>query len=37
LEERIGYFGRRTSAADVIDEFQGGALDSGIGSATEAT
>jgi len=25
LEERIGYFGRRVSVADVIDEFQGGA------------
>ena len=25
LEERIGYFGRRTSVADVIDEFSGGA------------
>jgi len=25
LEERVGYFGRRVSVADVIDEFQGGA------------
>jgi sulfate permease, SulP family len=25
LEEKIGYFGRRSSVADVIDEFQGGA------------
>jgi MFS superfamily sulfate permease-like transporter len=25
LEERVGYFGRRISVADVIDEFQGGA------------
>jgi sulfate permease, SulP family len=24
LEERVGYFGRRVSVADVIDEFQGG-------------
>jgi anti-anti-sigma regulatory factor len=24
LEETIGYFGRRISVADVIDEFQGG-------------
>ena len=23
LEERVGYFGRRISVADVIDEFQG--------------
>ncbi len=28
LEDRIGYFGRRISVADAIDEFQGGALDS---------
>jgi len=25
LEERVGYFGRKISVADVIDEFQGGA------------
>jgi high affinity sulfate transporter 1 len=37
LEERIGYFGRRISVADLIDEFQSGALDSGVGSAKEAT
>ena len=24
LEERVGYFGRRVSVADVVDEFQGG-------------
>ena len=31
LEERVGYFGRRVSVADVIDEFKGGA-----GAATPA-
>jgi high affinity sulfate transporter 1 len=36
LEESIGYFGRRISVADVVDEFRSGAPDSGIGSAKEA-
>jgi high affinity sulfate transporter 1 len=30
LEERIGYFGRRISVADAIEEFQGGKLVSGV-------
>jgi MFS superfamily sulfate permease-like transporter len=28
LEERVGYFGRRISTADAIEEFQGAALES---------
>jgi anti-anti-sigma regulatory factor len=29
LEESVGYFGRRISVADVIEEFQGGGLEPG--------
>ena len=34
LEERVGYFGRRVSVADAIDEFQGG---TGAGEPAVAT
>jgi anti-anti-sigma regulatory factor len=29
LEERVGYFGRRITVADAVDEFQGRAVTSG--------
>lgn len=34
LEERVGYFGRRISVADVIDEFRAAAQESPIASTT---
>jgi hypothetical protein len=30
VEERVGYFGRRISVADVIDEFFGGTQVAGV-------